>query len=124
MPSGKKPQGICLDKGYDYLEVWELLEEFGFTAHIAVKGQEAPSIKRTAPKKARRWVNERTHSCEPLPRHPHPLVQETPQLSRTASSGLRHHQLPLHGVIRIGSKFGFRSLSCDSECVKQGLDRF
>ena len=61
-PTAKKPQGMCLDKGYDYLEVWELLEEFGFTAHIAIKGQPTQAIKRTARKKARRWVNERTHS--------------------------------------------------------------
>lgn len=61
-PTENKPQGMCLDKGYDYLEVWELLEEFGFTAHIAVRGQEAQSVKRSARKKARRWVCQRTHS--------------------------------------------------------------
>jgi putative transposase len=61
-PTANKPQGLCLDKGYDYLEVWELLEEFGFTAHIAVKGQAGQAIKRSVRRKARRWVNERTHS--------------------------------------------------------------
>jgi transposase len=61
-PTANKPQGMCLDKGYDHVEVWELLEEFGFTAHIAVKGKDAQTIKRTVRKKARRWVNERTHS--------------------------------------------------------------
>ena len=29
-----KPQGMCLDKGYDYDEVRTTLKEFGFTAHI------------------------------------------------------------------------------------------
>jgi len=53
---------MCLDKGYDYLEAWELLEEFGFTAHIAVRGQTSRRITRSARKKARRWVCERTHS--------------------------------------------------------------
>ena len=38
-PTARKPQGLCLDRGYDHLEVWELLEEFGFTAHIAVQGR-------------------------------------------------------------------------------------
>jgi len=61
-PTQRKPQHLSLDKGYDFLEVWELLEEFGFTAHIAVKGQRAQKLKRHARKKARRWVNERTHS--------------------------------------------------------------
>jgi putative transposase len=61
-PTKKKPQGMCLDKGYDYDEVRELLEEFGFTAHIRVRGEEAKALKRHAGAKARRWVVERTHS--------------------------------------------------------------
>jgi putative transposase len=61
-PAEKKPQGMCMDKGYDYAEAWELLEELGFTAHIAVRGQKAQTIKRSTRKKARRWVCERTHS--------------------------------------------------------------
>ena len=31
-PTDDTPQGMCLDKGYDYDEVRELLTEFGFTA--------------------------------------------------------------------------------------------
>jgi putative transposase len=61
-PTRHKPQGMCLDKGYDYLEVWELLEEFGFTAHVAVNDPDAAPVKRGAGRKARRWVVERTHS--------------------------------------------------------------
>ncbi len=53
---------MCLDKGYDYDEVREILEEFGFTAHIKARGEEAQEIKRKAGSKARRWVVERTHS--------------------------------------------------------------
>ncbi|VVB90579.1 Transposase DDE domain protein [uncultured archaeon] len=33
-PTEEKNQGLCLDKGYDYDEVRELVKEFGFTAHI------------------------------------------------------------------------------------------
>src|SRR5476651_2285026 len=33
-PTRKKPQGMCMDKGYDYDEVRELVNEFGFTGHI------------------------------------------------------------------------------------------
>jgi transposase len=53
---------MCLDKGYDYDEVRETVQEFGFTAHIKARGEEAQAIKRKAGFKARRWVVERTHS--------------------------------------------------------------
>ena len=58
----EQPQGMCLDKGYDYDQVRETLKEFGFTAHIQSRGQEAKEIAQAAGKKARRWVVERTHS--------------------------------------------------------------
>ena len=61
-PTKKKPQGMCLDKGYDYDEVRELLDEFRFTAHIRARGEEAKTLKRHVGMKARRWVVERTHS--------------------------------------------------------------
>jgi transposase len=61
-PTKRKPQGMCLDKGYDYDEVREVLAEFSFTAHIHSRGEEAKAIKNQAGFKARRWVCERTHS--------------------------------------------------------------
>lgn len=61
-PTRKAPQGLCLDKGYDYDEVRELVRQFGYTAHIRARGEEAQAIKRQAGFKARRWVVERTHS--------------------------------------------------------------
>jgi IS5 family transposase len=61
-PTPEPPQGICLDKGYDYDEVRQIVEEFGFTAHIKARGEEAQELKRKARAKARRWVVERTHS--------------------------------------------------------------
>lgn len=61
-PTRKKPQGLCMDKGYDYDEVRALLKEFGFTAHILARGEEAKKIKKHVRFKARRWVVERTHS--------------------------------------------------------------
>lgn len=61
-PSEETPQGMCLDKGYDYDEVRELLVEFAFTGHIRARGEEAKAIKTEAGYKARRWVVERTHS--------------------------------------------------------------
>ncbi len=61
-PTKTRPQGLCLDKGYDYAAVREIVQEFGFTAHIRARGEEAQAINRQAGFKARRWVVERTHS--------------------------------------------------------------
>jgi len=36
-PTEQSPQGLCLDKGYDYEEVREIVKEFGFTAHIRAR---------------------------------------------------------------------------------------
>lgn len=61
-PTQEEPQGMCMDKGYDYDEVRDIVTEFAFTAHIHERGQQAQKIKRQAGLKARRWVVERTHS--------------------------------------------------------------
>jgi putative transposase len=61
-PTEDQPQGMCLDKGYDYDEVRQTLQEFGFTAHIRARGEEAQALKREAGFRARRWVVERAHS--------------------------------------------------------------
>ena len=61
-PTPEQPQGLCLDKGYDFDEVREIVQTFGFTAHIRTRGEEAQAIKREAGFKAQRWVVERTHS--------------------------------------------------------------
>lgn len=61
-PTRAEPQGLCLDKGYDYSEVRELAREFRFTAHIRARGEEAMAIKKEAGFRARRWVVERSHS--------------------------------------------------------------
>jgi len=61
-PTAEAPQGLCLDKGYDYEEVRATLAVFGFTAHITARGKEARALKRRAGCKARRWVVERSHS--------------------------------------------------------------
>ena len=60
-PTPEQPHDMCLDRGYDFHEVSDLLAEFGFTAHIRSHTEEAQSLKRDAQKRARRWVIERTH---------------------------------------------------------------
>jgi hypothetical protein len=80
------PQGLCLDKGYDFDEARDIAMAFGLTARIRARGEETRNIKQEAGFKARRWVVERTHkldeSLSPDPRAP----GETPHR-------LRHHHL-------------------------------
>ena len=61
-PTQSEPQGMCLDKGYDYDEVRQLGASFGFTMHIRCRGEEAKALKKEAGFRARRWVVERAHS--------------------------------------------------------------
>jgi len=62
LPKREEPQGLCLDKGYDYDETRAIVMAFGLTAHIRARGEEAQAIKREAGFRARRWVVERSHS--------------------------------------------------------------
>jgi putative transposase len=61
-PTAEYPQGRCLDAGYEYDAVSAILKEFGFTAQVRPRGEEAKALKREAGFKARRWVVERAHS--------------------------------------------------------------
>jgi putative transposase len=45
-PTPDAPQGLCLDKGYDYDEVRDLLDEFGFTAHIRARWKQPRRCRR------------------------------------------------------------------------------
>jgi putative transposase len=58
----QRPQNMCMDKAYDFPEVRDLLEEYGYTAHILSRGEESVCKKRIPGYRARRWVVERTHS--------------------------------------------------------------
>lgn len=60
LAAGQQEQGLCLDAGYDYDEVREVAQEFGYTTHIRRRGEEQQA--KAAGQKARRWVVERTHS--------------------------------------------------------------
>ena len=61
-PTKKRPQNMCLDKGFDFPEVDELVDEWGYTAHIARRGVDQSKRKRIPGYRARRWVVERTTS--------------------------------------------------------------
>ena len=60
-PTPDRPQNMCLDKGYDYPEVRELVAAWEYTGNIKSRGEERVD-KRTLPGyRARRCVVERTH---------------------------------------------------------------
>lgn len=67
-PEAGQPQGLCLDAGYYYVQIYELLEQWGYTAHIRPVGGTGstrdltPAERKEAGAQARRWVVERTHS--------------------------------------------------------------
>ncbi len=61
-PTRQTPQGLCMDKGYDFAIVRELAQCFRFVAHIRSRGEEAHARRRGRKFKARRWVVERCHS--------------------------------------------------------------
>ena len=70
-PTPDQPQGMCLDKGYDFDEVRRTLEEFGFTAHIRSRGDQKGG-----------WVQgaalgggTNPRLAEPFPAHPRALGQ-------------------------------------------------
>jgi transposase len=61
-PTKRKKQNLCLDKGYDFPEVKELVKRYGYTAHIRLKGEDLTKKKKIPGYRSRRWVVERSHS--------------------------------------------------------------
>lgn len=61
-PTTRAKQHMCMDKGYDYPEVYELLEDYGYTIHIRLRGEYRVNSKRIPRYRARHWIVERTHS--------------------------------------------------------------
>jgi hypothetical protein len=56
---------MCMDKGYDFPEVYELLEEYGYTIHIRLRltrGRSKNQRKRLPKYRSRQWIVKRTHS--------------------------------------------------------------
>jgi len=61
-PNPERPQGLLLDRGYDYPWVHQLTGGRGFTPHIRSRGDEIKLKLRTPGWRARRWVVEACHS--------------------------------------------------------------
>ena len=61
-PTRRRPQRLCLDRGYDAPSLHRLAHEQGYTPHIRARGEEIQLRARVPGWKARRWVVEATHS--------------------------------------------------------------
>lgn len=61
-PTRKRPQRLCLDRGYDYASVRELVSAHELEAHIRTRGEEIKLKLRRPGWRARRWVVEACHS--------------------------------------------------------------
>lgn len=65
-PSTKLKQHMCMDRGYDFPEVYELLLDYAYTIHIKLKTrrgiQTQRKRKRLPTYRSIHWVVERTHS--------------------------------------------------------------
>ena len=55
-------RNLCLDKGYDYDEVREILQAWGYVGHIPPRDESERIIHDIPNYRARRWVVERAHS--------------------------------------------------------------
>jgi putative transposase len=54
-PTTRAKQHMCMDKGYDYPEEHELLEDYGYTIHICLRG-EYRVCKRLLLYRASHWI--------------------------------------------------------------------
>ena len=61
-PTSRRPQRLCLDRGYDAPSMHRLASEHGYVPHIRARGEEIKLKARTPGWRARRWVVEATHS--------------------------------------------------------------
>lgn len=62
IPNDTDVHHLCLDKGYDYDEVREIVKAWGYVGHIPPRYERDRTIHNIPHYKARRWVVERTHS--------------------------------------------------------------
>lgn len=62
IPEEESPQGLCLDKGYDYEDIRELAAAQRFEPHIRARGEEVERKRDHPDWRARRWVAEACHS--------------------------------------------------------------
>ena len=67
-PTRTRPQGLCLDKGYDYASTRTVAAELKLTLHLRTRGEEAQA-KPAAPARQGPPLGRRAHAlvAQPLP---------------------------------------------------------
>ena len=119
IPTSEHPQGLCLDRGYDYQAVRELVTSQRFEPHIRSRGEELAAKLRDPDWRPRRWVVEAAHSW--LNRNRGILIRwskERPEPPRPAPARQRPHRVqesphraPRHRPTGIGPKRPSREAS-------------
>lgn len=61
-PTRRRPQRLCLDRGYDYRSAREAIATRDYSPHIRTRGEEMKLKLRVPGWRARRWVVEACHS--------------------------------------------------------------
>lgn len=61
-PTTRRPQRLCLDRGYDFRSVRELVVARDYSPHIRTRGEELRLKAHVPGWRARRWVVEACHS--------------------------------------------------------------
>jgi putative transposase len=61
-PTPQRPQGLCLDRGYDYDSAREAARARGLVPHVRTRGEEIAEKIRDPGWRPRRWVVEACHS--------------------------------------------------------------
>lgn len=61
-PTKRRPQRLCLDRGYDFASVREVVSCRDYSPHIRTRGEELRLKARVPGWRARRWVVEACHS--------------------------------------------------------------
>jgi putative transposase len=62
IPDDDHPQGLCLDRGYDYDDCRETAVSQRFCPHVRTRGEEIDLKQRDPDWRPRRWVVEACHS--------------------------------------------------------------
>lgn len=52
----EEEQNLCLDKGYDYPAVDDLVRDYGYSPHLRSRGEEKHELETIPGYRARRWV--------------------------------------------------------------------
>jgi putative transposase len=61
-PTTRAKQHTSMDKDYDYPEVYELLEDYGYTIRVRLREEYRVNCKKIPRYRAKHWIVERTHS--------------------------------------------------------------